>query len=140
MDVFSVSQHDLLGTFREKQLFVPAFSGTFSLAFEWKRAKLSFNYTGKIMGPQHLPEFNSPYERPAISPWYSQQNFQVTKKFSSPLEIFGGVKNLLNWTQPTPLINPQNPYDSTFDTSYVYGPLQPIRFYLGIRYQLQRKS
>lgn len=139
MDVFEIINDDQLGKIRADQLFVPKFSGTFAIGYEWKKAKLSFNYTGKVMGPQLLPTFAAPFERPEISPWYSVQNFQITKKFKSPLEIFMGIKNVLNFTQDSPLINPANPYDATFDTSYAYGPLQPRRYYLGIRYNFPRK-
>ena len=48
-------------------------------------------------------------------------------------------QNILNFTQPSPLINPSNPYDDTFDTGYVYAPLQPRRYYFGIRYNFQGK-
>lgn len=139
MDVFEIIHHDVLGKIKEHQLFVPQFSGTFALGFEWKKARLSFNYIGKIMGPQHLPTYESPFNRPEISPWYSLQNFQITRKFKTTLEIFAGIKNVLNYTQPSPLINPQNPYDVTFDTSYAYGPLQPRRYYAGIRYSIPHK-
>lgn len=138
MEVFEIIQDDVLGKLKEEQLFVPAFSSTFSIGYEWKKAKLSINYTGKIMGPQKLPTYDAPFERPEISPWYSLQHVQITKRFKIPLEIFAGVKNVLNYTQPTPLINPQNPYDSSFDTSYAFGPLQPRRYYFGIRYTIDK--
>lgn len=138
MQVFEISHNDILGKIKADQLFVPHFSGTFSIGYEWKKVGLSFNYTGKAMGHQLLPEYDPPFERPTESPWYSLQNFQVTKKFKSGFEIFSGIKNVLNYTQPSPLINPENPYDVTFDTSYAYGPLQPRRYYLGIRYNIPR--
>ena len=138
MDVYEIIQDDVLGKLKEEQLFVPAFSSTFAIGYEWKKAKLSINYTGKIMGPQHLPTFEAPFERDEISPWYSLQHVQITKRFKFPLEVFAGVKNILNYTQPSPLINPQNPYDPTFDTSYAFGPLQPRRYYFGIRYTIDK--
>ena len=93
------------------------------------------------MGPQRLPEFDPPFERPTTSPWFTTQNFQITKTFKKlGLEIYTGVKNIFNYTQPSPLIDPANPYGDAFDTSYAYGPLQTRRFFLGLRWQLERKN
>ena len=73
-------------------------------------------------------------------------------------EIYGGVKNLLNWTPedgtPFQIARANDPFDSevtfdangdavptannpyglTFDPAYVYGPNQGIRGFLGVRY------
>ena len=139
-DVFEIYNDEIMGRVKNKQLFAPVFSGTFGLGYDWKKIGLSFNYTGRVMGHQLLPTFAAPFERPEVSPWFTVQNIQVTKKFKSSLEIYLGVKNILNYTQPSPLIDPQNPFGDNFDASYAYGPLQTRRFLLGIRYSVPRKK
>ena len=76
-------------------------------------------------------------------------------------EVYFGVKNLLDWTpnKGNPFIiarandpfdqgvqydgngnvvaTPSNPYALTFDPSYVYGPNQGIRTFIGLRYTLK---
>lgn len=121
---------------REPINFTPAFSGNFSLQYQWNAPDLSLSYTGNVMGPEHLPEFKPPYNRPERSRWYTIQNIKVAKELHHNLTIYGGVKNLLNWTQPSPLIDPENPFGENFDTIYAYGPLQPRRFYLGLKWHL----
>lgn len=141
MDVFEMSEDSLGNDTRVDQVFAPKIHGVFDLAYQWKKLGLSFNYNGRVMGPQRLPEFGEEYDLPSRSPWYTIQNVQITKTFkSSPLELYLGVKNLFNYTQPSPLIDPGNPYGDNFDTSYAYGPLQVRRFMLGLRWSIDRKT
>jgi outer membrane receptor for ferrienterochelin and colicins len=85
--------------------------------------------------------------RAEYSPWFSIQNIQLSKKFSNRWEVYGGVKNLLNFTPATNSINgAANPFDNgintelnpekAFDPSYVYASNQGIRAFTGIRFTL----
>ncbi len=139
-DVFQMVEDEQGDYIKEAQVFTPAISSTFALSYEFKKIDLSINYTGKIMGPQQLPTFAEPFSRPETSPWYSIQNVQLTKKFKGNFELYVGVKNILNYTQPSPLIDPSNPFGDNFDTSYAFGPLQVRRFYGGLRWSLDRKK
>ena len=139
-DVFEYSKSLDGNLVKETQLFAPFFSGVFNLSYEFKKWKMKLNYTGKIVGPQKLPIYDVPNERPEVSPWFTVQNVQLSKEFKIGWEAYMGVKNIFNFTQSSPLVNPENPYEATFDTSYAYGPLQTRRFYVGVRYNLSRKS
>jgi outer membrane receptor for ferrienterochelin and colicins len=87
--------------------------------------------------------------RPAYSPWYALLNVQVRHWFSDRFEVFGGVKNLLDFVPQDPLMRPFDPFDRTagdlvsnpnghtFDTAYMYAPLQGIRGFLGLRMTLE---
>jgi outer membrane receptor for ferrienterochelin and colicins len=87
--------------------------------------------------------------RPEYSSTYSLQNIQVTKKFKNGMELYGGVKNLLNFRPPAnSILRSFDPFDKTaddpvtnpngytFDPAYIYAPNQGIRGFLGIRYNL----
>ena len=87
----------------------------------------------------------------------SQYNDSL-KCYKKGIEIYGGVKNLLNWTpnkgnpfiiacsndpfdknvqfdsSGKAMVTADNPYGLTFDPTYVYGRNQGIRGFLGIRY------
>ena len=141
MDVFEKSEDENGDIVKNVQFFAPKVSGTFGVEYNWKTARLSVNYQGRVMGPQRLPTYEGQFERPEQSPWYTIQNLQLTKTFKkTKLEIYTGVKNIFNYTQPSPLVDPQNPFGDDFDTAYAFGPLQVRRFFLGLRWSLDRKT
>jgi outer membrane receptor for ferrienterochelin and colicins len=119
---------------RIPQLFVPELSGVFALNYTWTKPSLTFDWTGNATGPQHLPEYAPPFQRPTRSEWFSLQHVQVTWSPSKGPTFIAGVKNLWNYTQSNPLIDPENPFGDHFDTAYVWGPLQPRRVQFGIRW------
>ena len=79
-------------------------------------------------------------------------NIQVTKKFTNGLEIYGGVKNLFNtlpkedtiarWWDPfgepgNGVTPPPGRTDVIFEPNdYSYTPLQGIRGFIGVRYNI----
>lgn len=155
MDVSKVEN-----SIRTRQLFTERFSGVWTISYTIPKTQLSLDYTGNVYSPMRLPIQNDLDPRSTYSPWWSIQNIQITNHFKSGLEVFGGVKNLLNWTpnkgnpfliarandpfnkqvqydaQGNPLATANNPYALTFDPTYVYGPNQGIRFFFGLRYVL----
>ncbi|WAC10186.1 TonB-dependent receptor [Dyadobacter pollutisoli] len=143
---------------RFRPVLTEKFTGVWSLSYEIQKAGISFDYTGNIYGPMRLPILSEDDPRARTSPVWSLQNIQITKKFENGLEIYGGVKNLLNFTPPANSIarandpfdknvkfddqgqviaTPDNPYRLTFDPSYVFAPNQGIRGFLGMRYTLR---
>lgn len=132
-DVYEVEIDDEGNQEKIWQVFASRWSGVFVTTYEWKAKKLSFNWTGKLNGPMALPTYEAPFNRAEVSPWFTHQNVQITKKFDKGWDIYGGVKNIWNYTQPSPLINPGDPFSDSFDTAYAYGPLQPRRVFLGFR-------
>lgn len=136
-------------------------SATWGITYTVPSAGLTFDYTGNTYGPMRLPLAGPLDPRPEFSPVWSVQNLQLTKWFSEKWEVFGGVKNLLNWT-PTKglpfliarakdpfdkdvqydasgavLATAANPYALTFDPTYIFAPNQGRRLFLGLRYQLR---
>jgi len=157
MDVYSKE-----GETKVRQLFTEQFTGVWNVGYAFRGLGLTVDYTGNLYGPMRLPLLSDTDPRRENSPWWSIQNIQLTKSAGKGLEIFGGVKNLLNWTpnKGNPfiiarahdpfdknvqfdaggqaMVTPENPYGLTFDPSYVFGPNQGIRGFLGIRYNLYR--
>lgn len=136
------------------------FSATWGITYDIPKWFLSIDYTGNLYGPMRLPLLGDLDPRKEYSPFWSIQNIQFTYKKFNQFEIFGGVKNLLNWTpnKNNPFLiarandpfdkevvfdangnataTPNNPYALTFDPSYVYGPNQGIRGFIGVRYRI----
>lgn len=152
MDNFKVEQNK-----KYQQILSEQFTGTWTISYELKKLNLSIDYTGNIYSPMRLPLLSPLDPRDEYSPWWSIQNIQLTKKFNQ-FEIYGGVKNFLNFTPPANSIarsfdpfdkyvqydasgkiisTPANPYALSFDPSYMFAPNQGIRGFIGIRYNLQ---
>jgi outer membrane receptor for ferrienterochelin and colicins len=138
------------GLIKERQLLTERFSGVLNFSYYLQAINLSIDYTANIYAPMRLPLQENDF-RPEYSPWYSIQNVQITKKFKSKIEVFAGIKNLLNFTPPAYSImrahdpfNKQahnlqdNPFGYSFDTSYIYTSFQGRRYFLGIRYNLHK--
>ena len=141
MDV-SVTENNI----KTRQLLTETFSGVWSISYKFD-TNFTLDYTGNLYGPMRLPLLGVNDNRAEFSPWFSIQNIQLTKKFSNSWEVYGGIKNLLNFTQPANSINnANNPFDIgidtvknpelAFDPSYVYASNQGIRAFAGIRFTL----
>ena len=111
----------------------------------------SLAYTGNVVGSMLMPLAGEQDPRPDRSPIYSLHNFKVGYSCNTRCEIYGGVKNVLNFIPQQPiirgydpfdkdveldgagnvLVTPLNPYGLTFDAAYAYAPLQGRRYYLG---------
>ena len=83
-------------TFRP--VLTESWSGVWSFSYRFPEQGFNIDYTGNIYGPMRLPLLGSLDPRRPYSPVWSIQNIQVTKKLGKKMELYGGVKNLLNWT------------------------------------------
>ncbi len=139
MDVYTRTDGD-----ERRQPFAPTWSGAFTVSYE-RKSFIGLDLTGQWYGPMVLPvQPNDP--RPSRSPWYALVNMQVKRDFGR-FQLYGGVKNLLDFVPADPLLRPFDPFDkhvddpvgnpggNTFDTAYMYAPLQGQRFYLGLRFE-----
>jgi outer membrane receptor for ferrienterochelin and colicins len=131
---------------KRQQLLTESFSGVWSISYKFNN-NFTIDYTGNLYGPMRLPLLGANDLRAEYSPWFSIQNIQLTKKFNNNWEVYGGIKNLLNFTPAANSINgADNPFDigvdtktnpeRAFDPSYVYASNQGIRAFAGIRYTL----
>ena len=151
-------------TMQDNQKFVPLFTEKFSLnwavSYEIPSWFLAIDYTGNLTGPMRLPLLGALDPRRETSLPFSIQNIQFTFKKIHNLEIYTGIKNLLNWTpnrnNPFLIARANDPFDKnvdfdtngnaiptatnpfglTFDPTYAYGPNQGARWFLGIRFHI----
>ena len=141
-------------------LFTEKYTVNWAINYEIPKWFLALDYTGNLTGNMRLPLLGELDPRREYSLPYSIQNIQITYKKIHDLEIYSGIKNLLNWTpnRGNPFIisrsndpfdknvqfdtsgnvipTADNPYGLTFDPTYAYGPNQGIRFFLGLRYHI----
>ena len=152
MDV-SINENNI----KKRQLLTESLSGVWSISYKFKTNGVKIDYTGNLYGPMKLPKLGDLDPRRENSPWFSIQNIQITKRIGNSWEIYGGIKNLLNFTPANNSIarsfdpfdtgvdfdsngqaiaTPNNPYALTFDPSYVYASNQGIRGFIGFRYTI----
>jgi outer membrane receptor for ferrienterochelin and colicins len=142
MNVFLKKENQGGGSEIQKQVQTPDFTGTWTVSYTFSKLNLTLDYTGNVTGPMRLPVVPDDY-RPEYSPWFSIQNIQITKRFRNGTEIYGGLKNLLNFIPADPILRPfdpfdkqvgiNNPYGYTFDPTYNFAPMQGIRGFVGVR-------
>lgn len=144
----------------QQQILTENFTGVWAVSYKIKKAKLSIDYTGNVYSPMRLPLLGVTDPRSSRSPWWSIQNIQLTYDGFKNFQLYGGVKNILNWTpnKGNPFIiartndpfdkdvvfgsngqviaTPNNPYGLTFDPTYMYGPNQGARVFFGVRYSI----
>lgn len=146
---------------KERPFLTENWTGVWAVTYSFPKLNLSMDYTGNIYGSMRLPLAGELDPRSPTSPVWSIQNIQLSyQKKGSVLQVFGGVKNLLNWTpnKNTPFIiarahdpfdkqvqydgsgqiasTPNNPYGLSFDPTYVYAPNQGLRLFLGLNVAL----
>ncbi|MHB1327331.1 MAG: TonB-dependent receptor [Gemmatimonadales bacterium] len=120
---------------RNDLLFAPSFKGEATVSGEFASAKLTLDWTARVVGPMALPSFPDRADR---SPWYSEHNVQLTRAVGLNSFVLVGVRNLFAYRQPSPLIRPDDPFGPDFDTSYVYGPIQGRRAWFALQWNVPR--
>ena len=133
-DVHSVDA----GGVREKDFFAADVRAVFGVTYNMRSLPLSLDYTGSVTGPMRLPSYDEPFARPERSPAYSVHNAQATMTLGAGAALYLSVKNVFDFTQPSPLVDPANPFGDAFDTAYVYGPVRGRHAMLGLRYGASR--
>ncbi|MEL6355923.1 MAG: TonB-dependent receptor, partial [Bacteroidota bacterium] len=113
-----------------------------TLDYDGRRFKANINY--QWVGSQRLPDHDLIPEtvwvpHPQVAPAFGLLNAQVTYVANSRLELYSGGENLTNRTQRNAIIGAWEPFDGGyFDATQVYQPLFQRRFYVGLRYTVNR--
>ena len=114
-----------------------------NVSYETKRkdkgAQWKFDATFNWLGEQRFSStYGNPiaYQLPKKTPTVATLNAQITKVFSTSFELYLGGENLTNEKQSDPILNSENPFEDTFDTTFVYGPIFGVSFYAGLRYKI----
>ncbi|MEJ6791540.1 MAG: TonB-dependent receptor [Lacinutrix sp.] len=103
-------------------------------------SKWKFDATYNWLGAQRLSSTqNNPiqYQLLEYSKTVATFNAQVTKVFSPKFEIYLGGENIFNTRQDNPIVSADNPFDSSFDTTFVYGPIFGANYFAGLRFKIK---
>jgi outer membrane receptor for ferrienterochelin and colicins len=112
---------------KTKQILTESFSAVWSLSYRHYPTNITVDYTGNIYGPMRLPLLGELDPRQEYSSTWSIQNIQFTYNGFNNFEIYGGVKNLLNWTpnegNPFIIARPEDPFDKEVDFNETNQPV-----------------
>ncbi|HLP51070.1 MAG TPA: TonB-dependent receptor [Chitinophagales bacterium] len=117
----------------------PQHRGLISLQYTTKKEHWRFNTGLNWFGKTRIPDTSVNDEanrRPAKSKDFFQLNAQVTFKWKQ-WEVYLGGENLLNFSQPNPIIAGDAPFSNQFDASLIWGPLRGAMAFTGVRFVLK---
>ena len=120
--------------------------GFINIAYSTRKQKdrqWKFDFTSQLVGSQRIPytDDNDPlFKLPERSESYLLTSGQITRVFSTKIDAYLGVENALNYTQQSPILSSENPYNEHFDSSLIWAPIFGRMVYLGFRFTLKEKK
>jgi outer membrane receptor for ferrienterochelin and colicins len=148
MDVFLNEENEDGVLERTDQLFASKWSGNYLVSYTAAPIALTFDLTGSFYGPMRLPIFPNDF-RPEYSPAFTIMNLKISKKLPYGINLYAGVRNILNFIPDNPILRPEDPFDRnidnpitnpngyTFDPTYNYASLQGINGFFGVVWNLK---
>jgi len=133
---------------REQQILTENYSGTWNASYTFSKMNLTLDYTGSLYGPMRLPILENDF-RSEYSETYSIQNLKISWKVKENVQLYAGVRNLLNFMPPAySIMRSFDPFDTTaddpisnpngytFDPAYVYASFQGINGFVGFNVKI----
>lgn len=117
------------------------YKGVLDLQYTTANDKWIFDFTASVNGPSKVWDFMKGYKdmyKDGYTPVYPILYAQVTYRVKG-WDFYVGGENLTNYTQSNPIIGAENPFQTGFDASCVWGPLTGIKIYAGIRVSIFKK-
>lgn len=118
------------GVLREKPL-ASRYKGLVTATYKSPLEIWQFDLTLQINGSGRLPDGYGYFDT------YPMLNAQILKWFSWG-NIYIGGENLTNYKQKNPIISCHDPWGENFDATMIYGPVDGIMFYAGIKWKLTK--
>lgn len=130
-------QVEQFGELKQKPL-THKFKGVLQLSYATDYNIWQFDVTNQFVGKSRIPELEYLPDDLQLSnesdPFY-MLHVQITKRFKY-FDAYAGVENLTNFTQKNPIIDPDNPFNETFNSTIIWGPIIGRKIYFGIRYSI----
>lgn len=114
------------------------YKGLLNLSYYTNMKKWQFDFTTQFNGPGRIPvPAGLENERAGQFDSFRVMNAQITKFFRK-WSIYAGCENIGDFTQKNPIIAADKPWSDDFDSSKIWGPVHGRKFYLGIRFGIDR--
>lgn len=115
------------------------YKGLLNLSYYTNMKKWQFDFTTQFNGSGRIP-LNPSIDSDRQSDRFDDfriMNAQVSKFFRK-WSIYAGCENIGDFTQRHPIMGADDPWGSGFDSSKIWGPVHGRKFYLGVRFGLER--
>lgn len=107
------------------------YKGLLNLSYYTNMKKWQFDFTAQFNGPGRLPGDEGEFDN------FTIMNAQVSKFFRK-WSIYAGCENIGDFTQKDPIVAATDPWGTDFDSSKIWGPVHGRKFYLGLRFGINR--
>ncbi len=120
--------------------FISRYKGLISGQYRTNLDKWQFDATVQFHGSQRLLQANDAngIATNNQSDEYITMIAQITKNHRY-WSFYVGAENLTDFTQENAIIGVDNPFGSDFDASQIWGPLYGRMFYVGVKYNLDKR-
>ncbi len=133
-----------IGDALRRKPFVNRYRGMVSGSYATQSNNFQFDLTAQFNGPSRIPEvpgsmlnMHQDFTMRTESPAFTILNAQVTYRWQN-ISVYAGGENLTGYIQKDPILNPDSPFEEGFDGSMIWGPLMGRKFYMGVRYAIER--
>lgn len=118
------------------------YKGLLTVSYQTPLGLWQFDVTLQMNGGGRMP---TPYATADGTPsWdtrykaYEQLSAQITRWFRH-WSIYIGGENMTNFKQKNPIVGASDPWGSNFDSTMIWGPVHGSMYYIGIRFNLDKK-
>ena len=123
-------KYTINGALRDKPL-TSRYKGLVTATYKTPLEIWQFDVTLQINGDGRMPDGFGTFDA------YPVLNAQILKWFRWG-NIYIGGENLTNYKQKNPIIGCHDPWGENFDATMIYGPIDGIMFYAGIKWKLEK--
>ncbi len=129
---------------RVERPLISRYKTLLNIQYATKFRRWVFDATFQYNGPSRLPDMDGNATiQERLSPSYPMLFAQVSRKVGK-FDIYLGCENILDYTQDDPItvdghkFRPgiDSPFNSSFNSSVVWGPLMGRKIYIGFRFNL----
>lgn len=114
------------------------YKGLLNLSYYTNMRKWQFDFTTQFNGPGRIPVLlDAMGDVQARFDSFRIMNAQVTKFFRH-WSLYAGCENIGDFMQMHPIVSADRPWSEGFDASKIWGPVHGRKFYLGVRFGLDR--
>jgi len=123
-------KYTINGALRDKPL-TSRYKGLMTATYKTPLEIWQFDVTLQINGDGRMPDGFGTFDA------YPVLNAQILKWFRWG-NVYIGAENITNFKQKDPIIGYDDPWGENFDATMIYGPVDGIMFYAGIKWKLSK--
>lgn len=127
---------------RVERPLISRYKTLLNVQYATKFRRWTFDFTAQLNGPSRLPSLDGNIDNLRYSPRYPIFFAQVSHKMGK-FDVYVGCENIGDYIQKDPITvsgnafrHGDNPFQTLFNSSAVWGPLMGRKFYIGMRFNL----